>query len=373
VSRKSLVPIELPADPTLALEAATKQYVDRDGGFLAPVRIASTGNINLTTNGLAAVDGVTPSAGDRVLAKDQSPSSTNGIYVASAGVWTRATDFATAPIPGGLKVRVTEGNQNKIKTYTLQYGVNDFGTDSVWFKNIVTIDFGGSLSYPTPHGTGHLYYDSTNNCIAVWDNAAVVWRRAGNPIICTSSTRPSNISDGLLIYETDTGLAYIRSGGAWASFGGGGGGGFVTGMMMIWPTGTPPSGWLVCDGTAIPGGNTALIALVGANTPDMRDRVPVGVSATKAVGTTGGVTNASVTLTTTELPAHAHTITHDHNARMSTSTGAGGMIPRGTATEALNTNNPIMNSNTANSGSVGSGTAFSVQDPYRAVNYIIKT
>lgn len=59
-----------------------------------PVRIASTANLGLS--GLSAIDGVTPVAGDRVLAKDQSTTNQNGIYVAAAGAWSRAGDDSSA-------------------------------------------------------------------------------------------------------------------------------------------------------------------------------------------------------------------------------------------------------------------------------------
>lgn len=44
----------------------------------------------------------------------------------------------------------------------------------------------------------------------------------------------------------------------------------LLGMIAAFPVSTPPTGWLECDGSAIPGAHTALIALVGTNTPDLR-------------------------------------------------------------------------------------------------------
>jgi len=65
---------------------------------------------------------------------------------------------------------------------------------------------------------------------------------------------------------------------------------------------TAPTGWLLCDGNAISGGYTELIALVGANTPDMRGRFPLGDNASLTLLGTGG----SVTITTNQLPSHNH-------------------------------------------------------------------
>lgn len=76
----------------------------------ASVRLASTANLGLT--GLAAIDGVTPVGGNRILAKDQSTGSQNGIYIAASGAWSRATDFdASAEVTSGLTVAVEEGTQ----------------------------------------------------------------------------------------------------------------------------------------------------------------------------------------------------------------------------------------------------------------------
>ena len=74
-----------------------------------PCRVATTANIaSLST--LLTVDGVTVSAGDRVLVRAQTTASQNGIYVAASGAWSRATDFDGAgEVAGGTQVFVTSG------------------------------------------------------------------------------------------------------------------------------------------------------------------------------------------------------------------------------------------------------------------------
>jgi hypothetical protein len=47
---------------------------------------------NITLSGLQTIDGYTTLAGDRVLVKDQGTAANNGIYLASAGAWTRSLD-----------------------------------------------------------------------------------------------------------------------------------------------------------------------------------------------------------------------------------------------------------------------------------------
>lgn len=100
------------ATPTVDTDAATKGYVDSVAQGLDPkqsVRTASTANI-ATLSGLLTVDGVTVVAGDRVLVKNQSTASQNGIYVASATAWSRAIDMSIwSEVPNAF-VFVEEGS-----------------------------------------------------------------------------------------------------------------------------------------------------------------------------------------------------------------------------------------------------------------------
>ena len=76
--------------------------------FKAPCVAASTGN--LTLSGEQTINGVAVVADDRVLVKDQSTASSNGIYVADTGSWVRAIDFdGNYDIKKGSLVYVTGG------------------------------------------------------------------------------------------------------------------------------------------------------------------------------------------------------------------------------------------------------------------------
>jgi hypothetical protein len=80
------------------------------GGIKQSVRVATTGNITLS--GTPTIDGVAILAGDRVLVKNQSTPTQNGIYVAASGTWSRATDANTsALLVPGFAVFATEGTQ----------------------------------------------------------------------------------------------------------------------------------------------------------------------------------------------------------------------------------------------------------------------
>lgn len=177
------------------------------------------------------------------------------------------------------------------------------------------------------------------------------------------------------------------------------------GAIMMWPTTTPPSGWLICNGSGFsavdyPALNTIL---GGAVLPDMRDRFPVGTSGTKAVKSTGG--SATSSLTTANLASHGHSISgasqshsvvHDHalssiqktgisnppQAILSNGDNAGSSVGQGatggrynasiTGTTANGSSPHTHNPGTYVADANGSGTPFSVQNPYLSLNFIIR-
>lgn len=89
--------------------------IDRTDGLSSsaaikgPCRVATTANITLS--GAQTIDGVAVVADDRVLVKNQTTASENGIYVADTGVWRRAKDFANNnDVVRGTRVFITDGS-----------------------------------------------------------------------------------------------------------------------------------------------------------------------------------------------------------------------------------------------------------------------
>ena len=100
----------------------------------AEVRAATTANI--TISGLQTVDGVALAAGDRVLVKNQTTASQNGIYTAAEGTWTRAADAdQSGKLASGLSVFVKEGTSNGKKQWRLSTtGSIVLGTTALTFE-----------------------------------------------------------------------------------------------------------------------------------------------------------------------------------------------------------------------------------------------
>jgi hypothetical protein len=152
------------ADPSSASDAATKAYVDayaRGLDWKQSVRAATTtaGTLASSFENGDIIDGVTLVTGDRILLKDQSTGSQNGIYVVAAtGAPTRAVDAdADVEVTSGLAVSVTEGTVNGDKTYILT--TNDpivVGTTALSFSLLggagTTYTAGDGLS-ESPAGT----------------------------------------------------------------------------------------------------------------------------------------------------------------------------------------------------------------------------
>jgi len=128
-------------DPTNPQDAANKRYVDSAVvgiDWKPSVRVATTAAITLATgleNG-DTLDGVTLATGDRVLVKNQTDATENGIYVvAASGAPARSSDADTAAeITASFAVFVEEGTVNTDSGWTLtNNGAVTVGTTALSF------------------------------------------------------------------------------------------------------------------------------------------------------------------------------------------------------------------------------------------------
>jgi hypothetical protein len=140
--------------------------------FKAPVLVATTANITLS--GTQTIDGVAVVAGDRVLVRSQTASQDNGIYVVSAGAWTRATDANTALLCAGAEVTVNSGTATGGFTYDTDFKSTDtLGTTAMTWNQVLDM----------ASGDVNLYTPSTSNVtLSGTATANGAWGRLGKLI-----------------------------------------------------------------------------------------------------------------------------------------------------------------------------------------------
>jgi microcystin-dependent protein len=191
-----------------------------------------------------------------------------------------------------------------------------------------------------------------------------------------------------------------------------------TGMIIPYAGATAPSGWFLCDGSALSQTTYSKLfsaigtvyGIAGPNTfklPDLRGKTVIGTGAGFTLGHQGGA--ETVTLTTNNLPSHSHTGTTDvsgththtasdsghthpysdaffaenrsqpNNNNFGTSSGTdndNNLYTRDVTTGTGNANISVQSAgahtHTFTTSSVGSANSFAILPPYVSLNYLIK-
>jgi hypothetical protein len=139
--------ITITGTPTNSTDVATKGYVDDSLNGLSwknEVYVATTANITLS--GEQTIDGYGTSA-SRVLVKNQTDQTQNGIYTSGAGAWTRTTDASTGTQLDGAAVFVTLGSQAGTA-----WTQNTGGSIVIGTTDISWVQFGAPGGYSAGYG-----------------------------------------------------------------------------------------------------------------------------------------------------------------------------------------------------------------------------
>lgn len=213
---------------TNATDAATKAYVDSVAQGLdvkESVHVATTANL-ASLSGLLTIDGHTIEAGQRVLVKNQTTASQNGIYVADSSTWSRADDFDGTPaVDTGAFTFVEYGTVNGATGWVLTTtGTITIGTTALTFTQFSgggTFTAGDALSL-TGSEFDVKYDNSTigingSNQIEVKDNGITSAKMAAGSVelgtdtvsgtlaIANGGTGASSVADNLVFAGPSTG------------------------------------------------------------------------------------------------------------------------------------------------------------------------
>ena len=209
------------ADPVNTQDAATKGFVEATSQGLDvkdSVKVATTGNITISTalNSGDAIDGVTLADNDRVLVKDQSTPSQNGIYIVGSSP-ARADDLAAGADAAGMFTFVEQGTVNADNGFvcTSNKGSAVVGTNNLTFAQFsgagqITagdgLDKSGNTLSVDLKANGGLVIESTEIAIDLAASSITGTLPVTKLTSLTSTVTELNVLDGITSTTTELNL-----------------------------------------------------------------------------------------------------------------------------------------------------------------------
>jgi hypothetical protein len=209
------------ADPVNTQDAATKGFVEATSQGLNVKNscvAATTANITISTalNNGDTLDGVSLSTNDRVLVKDQSTASQNGIYVVGASP-ARSADLATGDNAAGFFTFVEKGTVNADNGFVC---TSDSGSAVVGTNNLTIAQFSGAGQITAGDGldksgntlsvdlkaNGGLVIESTEIAIDLAASSITGTLPVSKLTSVTSTATELNVLDGITSTTTELNL-----------------------------------------------------------------------------------------------------------------------------------------------------------------------
>lgn len=239
-----------------------------------------------------------------------------------------------------------------------------------------------AIDFPNSPTLNQIFTSGTRS----WQWDGTTWNiYAAKPVISVQDSAPTSPSSGDQWYESDTGRWFLYYDSVWVEIGNSNDVGQTPpGVISQYAGSTAPTGWLICDGTAVSRSTYASLFSVLSTTygvgdgsttfnlPDLRTRVPVGKNSSGTFTTLGATGGAEThTLTVAQIPA-AEVRVDDGSGTLYGLYGATGGSSPGylgrPSTEFPNASSAGRRPATINGG----GGSHNILQPYIVLNYIIK-
>lgn len=204
------------------------QMTDRLGGITGdyaiktPVKVATTAAITLsgaqTIDGIAVSANTSPTPPDRVLVKNQSDQTTNGIYDVQSGTWARAKDFDGArDAKTGTLVYVVSGSTNGGHLFKCTSAdPTRIGTDAITFADASVTGPAGADGAPGADGAdGAAGADGATGATGATGAGANIIVTDGSTTVNPASTL--RLGSGFTVTDNGSGEAQVDGGGSGGS------------------------------------------------------------------------------------------------------------------------------------------------------------
>lgn len=233
-------------------------------------------------------------------------------------------------------------------------------------QSIVVKTSGGS-GVTIPNGKSAIVYADGTNVVSQVDHIPSLTLGAALPVASGGTGATTHTANNVLLGNGTSafqevapgtvGNVLVSDGTTWTS-----GVGVPSGSLFMWPTASPPTGYLSCNGTAVSRTTySALFAVLGTtfgsgdgsttfNLPDYRDRMPIGAGTTYSAADTGGSKDAIVV-------SHSHGLSA---ATTSTTTSLTGTLYAGKPNGASGIVSGVFGQGGGGDGNQATGAAYTI-------------